>query len=149
MALFMDKCFPLKVRTIRSTDDPWISIGIRKKVRLRKRIFKQHGRNGRWKSLKKITEAKIKEAKYRYFKKMTEKSKATNNIALYYRAMGMIKTREAPRKWDVRELFPGKSDLEIGELLAEYFGSISQEFCPLTRDHASAMHDAGEERIER
>ena len=63
MALLMDKCFPLKVRTIRSTDDPWFSIGIRKKVRLRKRIFKQHGRNGRWKSLKKITEAKIKEAR--------------------------------------------------------------------------------------
>ena len=29
------------------------------------------------------------------------------------------------------------------------FGSISQEFCPLTRDHASAIHDAGEEKIER
>ena len=45
--------------------------------------------------LKKITEAKIKEAKYRYFKKMTEKSKATNDIALYYRAVGMLKTRGA------------------------------------------------------
>ena len=30
-------------------------------------------------------------SKYRYFKKMTEKSKATNDIALYYRAVGMLK----------------------------------------------------------
>ena len=81
--------------------------------------------------------------------KMTEKSKATNDIALCHRAVGMVKTREAPRKWDIRELFLGKSDWEIGELVAEYFGSISQEFCPLTRDHASAKHDPGEEKIER
>ena len=47
------------------------------------------------------------------------------------------------------EAIPWKSDLEIGELVAEYFGSISQEFCPLMRDHASAKHDAGEEKIER
>ena len=85
---------------------------------------------------KKITKAKIKEAKYRYFKKMTEKSKATNDIALYYRAVVMLKTREEPRKWDVRELFSGKLDLEIeiGELVAEYFGSCLLYTSPSPRD---------------
>ena len=62
----MAKCFPIKKRTVKDTDDPWILIGIRKKIRLRKRIFKKDGRSDRWKKLKKVTEEKIKEAKAKY-----------------------------------------------------------------------------------
>ena len=73
---FLDAAFPVKTHTVRSTDDPWIYIGIRKKIRLRKRIFKKEGRSQRWKRIKHITEEKIKEKKKEYFLKMKDLSKS-------------------------------------------------------------------------
>ena len=45
-----------------------------------------------------------------------------------------MKCREPPKKWDVRELFPGKLDQEIGELVADFFYSISTEYDPVRED---------------
>ena len=58
----MSICFPKKKITFKSTDDPWITQGIRKKIKLRKRIFRERGRNNDWKRLKRITDSIIKKA---------------------------------------------------------------------------------------
>ena len=43
----------------------------------------------------------------------------------------MLKDKERPPQWDVCNLFPGKSNSEIGELVADNFSAISSEFSPL------------------
>ena len=40
----MDVCFPLKLRKRRSDEDPWITDAIRRKIRIRLRIFLREGR---------------------------------------------------------------------------------------------------------
>ena len=55
-----------------------------------------------------------------------------------------MKSKEAPKKWDVRTLFPGKTDEEIAELVAEFFNSISCEFRPLEPDWVAQGADTRE-----
>ena len=49
----MQKCFPTVTVKKKSTDDPWITDKIRKKIKQRKKIFKKQGRSKAWKKLKK------------------------------------------------------------------------------------------------
>ena len=42
------------------------------------------------------------------------------------------KSAERPKPYDVRLLFPGKSDLEVANELAGYFNEVSREFEPLS-----------------
>ena len=52
-------------------------------------------------------------------------------IAAYYRAVTALKSKEAPRKWDIRSMFPKDQDEQIVEKVASYFNTISNEFTPL------------------
>ena len=45
--------------------------------------------------------------------------------------MNMLSGKEAPVVWNIRVLYPGKSDTEIAEDLAQHFNRISCEFLPL------------------
>ena len=40
-------------------------------------------------------------------------------------------SKERPRPFDVMDLFPGRSEADVAELLAEHFNQISGEFLPL------------------
>ena len=42
------------------------------------------------------------------------------------------KSVDHPKEFDVRLLFPGKSDQEVSEALADYFNEVSREFDPLS-----------------
>ena len=56
----MKECFPLVTVKRKSTDDPWITDKIRKKIKQRKKVFKKQGRSKAWKKLKKLTTKMIK-----------------------------------------------------------------------------------------
>ena len=49
----LDSCFPVVTIKRKSTEDPWITEKMRRKIEKRKAIFKKHGRSKAWKSLKK------------------------------------------------------------------------------------------------
>ena len=65
----MTECFPLVTVKRKSTDDPWITEKIRKKIRQRKKIFKKQGRSKAWKKLKKITTKMIKFRREQYMER--------------------------------------------------------------------------------
>ena len=48
--------------------------------------------------------------------------------------MKAYKFAERPKPYDVRLLFPGKTDEEVAEALAAYFTEVSNEFQPLSPD---------------
>ena len=43
----------------------------------------------------------------------------------------MLKTKEAPVRWCISNMFPDKSDKEISELVAAFFNAISNEYNPI------------------
>ena len=59
---------------------------------------------------------------------MKEDAAANNNIGGYHRAVKTLTSKEAPKRFDIRTMLPGKTDEEIGNLLAEYFNGTSDEF---------------------
>ena len=44
----MEECYPHKRRRKRSNEDPWITHGIRRKIRMRMAIYRREGRSRRW-----------------------------------------------------------------------------------------------------
>ena len=118
-------CFPAVTVRIKSSDHPWITKAVKKQIRRRKRVFAREGRSEKWKKLKKETEELIKKKKAEYFEKIKQKTLNARNAKAYYIAVKMLNCKEVPEVWNVRVLFPGKTDGEIATILADYFNRIS------------------------
>ena len=56
----------------------------------------------------------------------------------FHRSINAIMKGSEQEQWDIRNLYPGKSDQHIAEELASYFNAISSEYCPLSRDRESS-----------
>ena len=87
----MKECLPEKEHKIKSTDDPWISRGIRKKIDARKRIFKREGQSVTWTRLKTRTTKIIKEAKIAYFQRIKNTAVENNDVKQYYKVIDALK----------------------------------------------------------
>lgn len=46
----------------------------------------------------------------------------------FFKLVKNYSSREKPPDFDVRDLYPGKQDVEVAESLADHFNSISSEF---------------------
>ena len=58
MSIF-DECFPEKVRTITSDDQPWICHKLKILDRKRKRIYRKERRSEKWKKMEKLFKMKL------------------------------------------------------------------------------------------
>ena len=61
----------------------------------------------------------------------------------YFKNVKAYKSAERPKPYDVRLLFPGKSDLEVAEALASYFTEVSNEFDALVPEDIPVTFEAG------
>ena len=123
--IWVDLCFPMKLSRRRSNEDPWITAAIRRKIRIRLKIFLKEGRSARWKRINREIRLMIKKSKREYVNKAVEKCKATGNNSGYYRAAKELNTKARSVPWHVGKVFPGKSDSEVASLVLQYFGSVS------------------------
>ena len=71
--------------------------------------------------MKNLTEKIIKDKKTADLESVKKRAAKNSNLKFYYDAVKLPKDGEKPEKWDVRSLFPGKTDQEIGEICAAYF----------------------------
>ena len=85
----------------KSTDNTWISRGIRKKIDARKRIFEREGQSVNWKRLKTRTTKIIKVAKIVYFNRIKNTAVENNDVKQYDKVIDLLKCCETPKKWDV------------------------------------------------
>ena len=116
--------FPLKTKKIKNTDDPWIDDNIRKEIKLRKRIYARYGRSNKWHEQKRKTNALIKESKRKYYNLYTNKAIMTpGDASLYYKVVSRLKDKQTPPPFNVSEMCPGKTDLQVAEELADYFSA--------------------------
>ena len=123
---------PWKKERVRSTDDPWISKGIRKRVDQRKAVFRRSGRSANWKVMKKSTRKMIKKSRSEFYDREVNKMKPPG--LLPFKAIAALKDKERPKTWSLSSLYPEKSDEETMEEAATFFTKISHEFEPLRQE---------------
>ena len=127
----MDTHLPWRTFVVKSTDKKWMTPKIRKMIKIRKRVFKKEGRGRTWRRIKKEIQQLIKEARADHFNKIKRVAEEANDPRSYFKAMKKLSTKDTPKQWDIRILFPGLTDQEISERVALFFTKISDEFEPL------------------
>ena len=127
----MADCYPVVTIKRKSTEDPWITEKIRKRIRQRKAVFKQHGRSAAWKKLKKVTNKMIKYRRDKYMEKHRIIITSPDASRNFFRNVRTYNTVEKPKIWDIKTLCPDLSDAQLASELSFYFNKISNEFSPL------------------
>ena len=138
----MDRCFPLKTTVKLDSDPPWVNNQIRALGRKRRKVYDREGRSAKWKRLKK-KKAELYRKRARVFVE-TKKKNLTGPDAsrFFFKHVKAFKSKEKPPDFNVSDLFPGKSEEEISELLATHFGKISNEFNGIEDDRIPTSYDS-------
>lgn len=99
---------------------PWMSKGLIKQIRDRKRLYVSEGgvRTQAWKERKKQTDALVKERKRGYMEKQKGHILEDDANRDFYRHVRTFSTHERPKLFTVRNILPGKSNHEVAEELA-------------------------------
>ena len=129
----LERCFPLITVRRRSTDPPWFNTRIRKKIKQSRCIYKREGRSAAWKRLKKTTERMIENRRANYVLSQKDALLAKDGDIIFFKNVKNYRSKERPKPFDVKSLFPGLSANEAAEVLAEHFNRISAECEPLQR----------------
>ena len=116
-----EEFFPLVWVRCKMSDCPWINDRIRRLIARRKGIHLRESRSRKWRRLKKVIDELILKRKERYL--LVEDARRN-----FFRNIKAFKSKDRPCPFDVRSLFPGKSDQEVAEELAIFFNRISCEF---------------------
>ena len=124
---YLDECFPVQTRKVKSNDTPWFNQKTRRLANKKLRIYKLEGKSERYKEANKAYIAELKVAKKAYLDKVIDKCKKDRNTKSYYKTVKVFQTKEAPKLWEIANLFPDKSEKEIAEEVAAFFNKISLE----------------------
>ena len=124
----MDKFFPFVTVTRKASDPPWMNDNIRRLQRKRRKIYDRHGRSRRWRRLKKLCDDLYRARAEKYVKKQKMLLTGPNAAKSFYKHVKAYSSREKPPDFDPCDLFPGDSQGEVAEKLAEHYNKISAEF---------------------
>ena len=132
----VDRLFPLQRVRVRSNEPPWITHGIRRLARHKKRIFKRCGKSRAWFKLRDKIRELIAASQQQYVERVTQSGTSTKTYFSAVKALGSAAA--APQQWTLMDLFPGKTPLEAGNETASFFTKISDAFDPLPPGGAMA-----------
>ena len=114
-----DRCFPLMWSRRRSNEDPWITNGIRRRARRKRRLYRRRGRNRTWRRADAAVQAEINAKKQEFIEKLIQDPGKS-----YYRAVKQLGTPGKGKEWSVRDLFPGAEAVEVGTEILDYFSGV-------------------------
>ena len=130
-----DKYFPWKNHKISSTNKPWITDSIRRKIRRKDRAFKKNKKCERWRTIANEVSEDIIRKKKEYYDNEAEKIKSAGSGRIPFGILTHVSEPDEPPAWNVTQMRPGASEAEIAEELADYFVQITPaipENTPLT-----------------
>ena len=128
----IESFFPLRTTRRRNIDPPWINGAVKKMIKRRKRIFvTTGGRTAEWKRMKKLVQNLIDKRRKKYQETQKEILLAEDATRNFFRHTKNYMSKQRPPPFDVMDLFPGKNEHEVSELLAAHFNAISDEFRPI------------------
>ena len=127
----LSSCFPIVSVRRKSTEDPWITDKIHRKIRQRKPIFRRLGRCKAWKKMKKVTNQMIKYRRDLYLEKHKLIITDPDSSRHFFRNVRTYNMVERPKIWDIKTICPELTDEQMAEQLSHFFTKISVEFKPL------------------
>ena len=122
--------FPVQTFKRRSNSDPWMTNGIRRRLKKERRIFRIQGKTTSWKAHKKETLRRIAEKKHEFVESASE-----HGTAAFYRAVKHLSTKDGPQRFDIMSLFPHGDEMRAATEIRDYFGEVASGF--------EALGDAG------
>ena len=127
----LEVCFPLvKVRR-RSNNPPWYNWKVKKRIAQSKGIYRREGRSAQWRWVRSLLESLIERRREKYAGSQKDALLAKDGSRNFFKNVRCYKSVEREKPFNVRSLFPGKSNMELAELLADHFNTISNKFDPL------------------
>ena len=124
--------FPLRTVKRRNIDPPWINGYIKRLIKRRKRIYKESGgRTEEWKKMKKKVRLIIEKRRNVYQESQKEALLAEDSIRNFFKNTKNYMSKQRPAPFDIMNMFPGRSEEDVSELLAQHFNAIGSEFSPL------------------
>ena len=118
--------FPLISVRQRSNEDPWITNGIRRRAKKKRRLYRRRGRTAAWKKTDADLQADISEKRQEFVEKLLQ-DPAKN----YYRAVKQLGAPGTKREWSVRDLFLGDSAQTAGAEVLEFFSNVRGDGQPM------------------
>ena len=118
-----DRHFPMVTIRARSNEKPWVTNGIRRRSKKKKRVYREEGRSPRWRGLCEEMEEEIRQKKSAFVDKVLEDG---NTGKSYYSAVKNLAGPNGKKSWDVTDLFLDASSGETGERILDYFGSVGE-----------------------
>ena len=132
IATLTDRFFPLRKSRQRSNEPLWVTEGIRRLAKLKRRVFKREKKSALWKRLRDDLLKKMEESKTAFVNKI----ESSGSTKAYYSAIKALSTCDKPQEWDVMSLYPDCTVEEAGDNVASYFTRISDLFEPLSETGA-------------
>ena len=123
--------FPLKTVKQKDNDLPWFDNKARKLTKRKAAIYKSEGASSRWERERDRLESYLEKRRLKYLERQRERFTGPTASANFHRNVRAFGTADRPKNFDVRDLFPGLTDVEVADKVAEYFNAISSEFKPL------------------
>ena len=122
---------------------------VRRRIRRRRAIYRLEGRSASWKRLKKDTSALIKRRMLKYQDSQRVALLDGEGHRSFFKNAKSYMTRQKPKPFEVTSLFPGKTDLEVAEILSAHFNVISQEFVALEPTDIPKTYPQSIPKLER
>ena len=127
-----DRHFPTQTVKCRSNDLPWVTNGIRRLSRKKKRVYRREGKSHLWHVLQERQDKMMEDSKLEF---IDEAAKGGTSTKAYFKAVKGLSCKERPPDWTVMDLYPGMTKEEAGDQVAAFFTAISDDFEPLTEQH--------------
>ena len=96
-------------------------------IRGRKAVYCLEGRSEKWRKMKRITENLLRKCQAAHLQSQRYVLLVDDAKRNFFCRVEAFQSCERPHQFNPKLLFPGKSDLEMAEGLANYFNCISQE----------------------
>ena len=103
-------------------------------VKRKAAIFKSEGASGRWEQAREGVDRYLEKRRQKFLDKQRDRFIGPQAHVSFFRNVKNFKSPEKLKEFDVRELCPGKTDLETANEVAAFFNAISAEFRPLSPD---------------
>ena len=138
----MDLCFHLKTTIKRESDPPWVNARIRALGMKRRRVYDREGRSAKWKRLKKKKADLYRQRAGVFIETKKKNLTGPDASRFFFKHVKAFRSKEKPPDFNVGDLFPGKTEEEVSELLASHFGKISDEFNGIEEDRIPTSFDS-------
>ena len=138
IATLTEKHYPLQTIRARSNEDPWITNGIRRRARRKKRLYKRQGRSEAWKRADIKLEREVAKKKQEFVDMLADEPDKS-----YYAAVMKLAGHTARKPWEVMSLFPDVCPEEAGSEVLDYFTNVGGDEPPSPWPHITPGGDGG------